>query len=188
MDILTDELKNGNVGALEQVYRMHAPQIFSLVEKLVKNHQDVEEVVQDVFCELWQKRESIGVAADYKGLLFTIARRRAIDRFRKQVNERFLEIFDTEIADGHDIEDSVHYSEVHCFMEQHIEQLPPKRKLIFTLRKDQGLTNKQIAEKLGISTTMVERQMKLAYKTLRAHFQYYSEPLCIALIIVSQIF
>jgi len=167
--LLIKQFKNGSHAAYKVLYQKYAPKLFAFSRKYIYNADDASEIVQEVFLRIWEKRENIDESQSFSAYVIQAAKHRIFNGFRKKVNEQayidFLAFGDNSHANF--TERQVDYMEVKQKAEEAINALPEKRQEIFRLSREDGLKNKEIAERLGISIKTVENQMGEALKTLR---------------------
>lgn len=149
----------------------------------VLSEADAENIVQDVFLHLYERRNMFGLTANITAYLFTSIKNKCLDYLRKKVLEReaissmqdefdlalkmrydSLEIFNTEFPDGSAIEKRLNLA---------LQTLPECCRKIFIMNKYDGKTQRQIAEELHISVNTIESQMAIAYKKLRKELKDY---------------
>ena len=159
-------VREGDERAFETLFRAFAPGLVAFVARYVDSRSVAEELVQDLFLRLWQKRAELTVDQAVTGYLYAAARNRAINhlehervagRFANAVVGRIDEASasgETELLGMLDLQDAV-------------ERLPARCRLIFTLSRQHDMTYAQIAQSLGISVKTVEAQMGRALKALR---------------------
>ena len=123
---------------------------------------DVDDLVQDTFARVLRAREA-GPIRSTRALLFATARNLALDAVRRQRVVHFEPITDdtdsSVLADATDVIATVSKQQELELLTKAIQSLPERCRQIFTLRTAYGLTQKQIAEKLGVSESTVEKQM-----------------------------
>ena len=156
---ITAKLKQGDLHALQEIYSRHWKNIFVIAYSFLKVKEDAEDAVQDIFLQFWQKRAHLADDSDYKPYLFQIARNSLANLSRSWVKK---EVYGLEHISNKTTEEAIEFNELSRFAQEAINKLPPKRKLVFDLRRNGGLSNRQIAKEMGISVTMVEKQLKLA--------------------------
>lgn len=154
----------------EKLYKQFAGRLYHFALGFLKSKEEAEEAVHDIFIKFWKKKKDIRDREVFKTYLFVLAKNHLLNLIRDKAKMKY-ETFDNEKyrANGYSAERLFIYNEELQSLEQLIECFPPKRKQVYELKKDQGLTNRQIADKLNISTTMVEKHWKLAVGTLKSH-------------------
>lgn len=134
---------------------------------------DVDDVVQDTFARVLRARE-VGPIRSTRALLFTTARNLALDAVRRQQVVRFEPITDSTdssvLADGADVVATVSKQQELELLTKAIQSLPARCREILTLRTAYGLTQKEIARKLGVSESTVEKQTALGIRLCAEFF------------------
>ncbi|MDH6304666.1 MULTISPECIES: RNA polymerase sigma-70 factor [unclassified Parabacteroides] len=126
---------------------------------------DAEDVVQQTFADIWDKRTTIGQINNLKAYLYRSVRNRSLSLSVKQQDHQIIDTLP-------DVEDTSLDEQIHCAerdarLWNEIDRLPPERKKIFLLSKRDGLKYKEIAEELNISVKTVENQIGKALKSLK---------------------
>jgi RNA polymerase sigma-70 factor (ECF subfamily) len=167
--LLIRQFKNGDHHSFKVLYQKYAPKLYGFSRKYLSSDEDAEEIVQEIFLRIWEKKENIDENQSFSSYIFQAAKHRIFNGFRKKVNEQayldFVIYADNASSNFTDME--VEYQEIKSKAEAVISAMPPKRQEIFRLSREQGLKNKEIAEKLQISIKTVENQMGQALKFLR---------------------
>lgn len=183
--LLVRQFKQGNHHAFKLLYEKYAPKLFGFSRKYLNSHEDAEEIVQEVFLKIWEKRNNIDDSQSFSAYVIQAAKHRIFNGFRKKVNEQayldFILFADNSSFNFTDLE--VEYREVKQKVEEAISSMPAKRQEIFRLSREAGLKNKEIAEKLQISIKTVENQMGQALKYLREQLSDYHEMMCLFLLL-----
>lgn len=182
---LVRQLKKGNQASFRALYSTYAPKLFAFSKKYLHSHHDAEEIVQEVFLRIWEKRDNVDENQSFSSYVFQAAKHRIFNGFRKKVNEQaYLDfLMNSGSFPGNFTELDVEYHEVKQKTEKAISAMPPKRQEIFRLSRETGLKNKEIAEKLMISIKTVENQMGQALKFLKEELQEYQMLIFLFLII-----
>jgi RNA polymerase sigma-70 factor (family 1) len=145
--------------------------LYHFVWKLTQNETDTKDIMQTCYVRLWQKIATVDDTREVLPLLFTYARNLVIDHLRKKARQRLLmhqlEQDTTPSQAIPQAEQLIHYKERLHQLQSTIDQLPAKRKKIFTLVKQEGLSHQKVADQLGISPATVEKQVGLSLKFLR---------------------
>lgn len=140
---------------------------------------DVDDIVQESLVRVTQARET-SVIRSARALLFTTARNLALDAVRRQRVVCFepltAELDSSVLAEGADVVASVSKQQELELLTQAIQTLPDRVRQIFTLRTAYGLTQRQIAQKLGVSESTVEKQMAAGIRACAAFFARTHRP------------
>lgn len=165
---LVKELKDGFTSAYDELFNTYGNRVYKFAFSILKSREDSEEIVQDTFFKIWEKRRTIDHEQSFKSFLFTIAYNNIMTKFREKAKEKkYREYFITNASDHYDQEGSILFDDIQNQVQKIIDRLPPRRKQIFILRKENNLTYKEIAGKLGISSKTVENNINLAIKYIK---------------------
>lgn len=167
---LIPSVRKGDHYAFNQLFHKYGPSLFSFVVSVLKDESDAEEVVQDVFLKIWEKRRELDSSLSFKSYLFTIALNTTKNRYRKKLQaEKYKQDLALELNfDQASDFDAIEYRNLLDYVDKIIEKLPPSRREIFILSKKDGLKNPEIAKLLNISEQTVKNQLVSAMKFLRS--------------------
>jgi len=176
--LIVSELKEGSKDAFHQLFSMYAPKIHSFAFSYLKNKDDAEELLQEIFLKLWEIRSTLDCDKNIKSLLFKICINLVYDFIkRRNIENAYLTFVgqnDQSKADS--TWQEVIYQDMLLNLNKLVETLPDQRKLIFRLSKEEGLTNDEIAVRLKLSKRTVENQLYRAISFLREKIGYSSLP------------
>jgi len=172
---LTDEktlvkaLKNGDKVAFEKIFHIYHKQLYFFCYSFLHQKEDAENITQDVFVKLWTKRASLDCEKSFSGFLFTMTKNLALNYIRKTIHQQIFvnQLLNNGLEDYCQTDKQVSLNEVKRTLNNLISQLPPKRKKIFLLSREEGLLHKEISERLGVSVHTVESQVSKALKFIR---------------------
>ncbi|WP_339608446.1 RNA polymerase sigma-70 factor [uncultured Roseivirga sp.] len=169
MDKLATELKKGSIKALAQFFDENYIKVYNFCFSFLRSKEEAEEVTQDVFIKIWKSREQINVELSLNGLLFKVAKNLTLNRIRdiKKFSDMY-EISST-MQTGNTTMEEVLYREMELTLKKGIDDLPDRRKMIFELSRFEGLSNKEIGERMNISVNTVEGQIRKAIKQLHSY-------------------
>ena len=172
------QLISGNEKAYELIFHQTKGKLKGFLKKALPKDEDVESIMQDVYLKLWATRKFIHPDKNFETYLFAITRNLVIDVMRKRLNkQKYLEDLCRQLNEGQknslDTKTIVEYSELEKKIIELIDRLPEKRREIFKLNRLEGLTYKEIAEKLNISENTVDSQMRKALAFFHLEIEHY---------------
>lgn len=163
------QLKAGNEKAFEQLYNLYSLRLYRFLLKLIKDEEIAQDLLQDVFIKIWEKREMLDPAKSFRPYLFRIAENNVIDFFRKAACDKKLEMklaaACTEMYSH--IEEAIYSKENSVILDQAVKQLPPQCQLVFTLCKLEGKSYKEVSQILGISVATISNHLQKASQSIR---------------------
>lgn len=167
--LLAQQLLNGNVKAFEQLFDTYRNDLYKFSLSMVCSKPYAEEIVQEVFLNLWLKRDITNPELSLKSYLFTMTRNKTISFLKKAANNKKLreEIFYRSQKSINPTERFIREEELKIVKEKALDLLPPRRRLIFEMSRNDGKSYEEIARELGISINTVKNQMSMALETLR---------------------
>ena len=164
--MLISDLKQGNEILFEKVYKLWHLKVYAYFIHKTKSEYMAEELVQLTFIKLWNFKNTLNEDISFEAQLFTIARTSMLDFLKKQatrqrVTDRVIPLIETR-------SEPLWEFDLKSRILKSINSLPPIRKQVFLLNRNEGFSNKQIAERLAISTRTVEKHMSLALRQLKS--------------------
>ncbi len=165
---LLKKIKDGDPEAFRELYDKFSKELLNFSYYYVKNIQAAEDIVQDVFINIWKKSKNLDPDLSIKSYLFKAVQNHSLNylRHEKTINEKIDSILDFEETSLSENAIDEEF-DVKTFVENAINQLPEKCREIFNLGYTDGLTNPEIAQKLDISINTVKTQKSRAYKFLK---------------------
>jgi len=169
---LVKDLKKGDVLAFEKLFSSYSKKLLYFAKGYLESEEDAKSMVQDVFLKVWENRSNLKLDQSFNSYLFTIAFNFIRMYYRKKYREdRKIKEYQYTASDVYEIDGEIEFDELAEIIDNAIEQLPEKRRLIFRMSREEGLSNDQIANKLSISKKTVENQITHALKFLRNKIQ-----------------
>lgn len=176
--ILSDELlvkllRVGEQEAFEEIYRRYWQKLLRSAQFKIRSKETIEEILQDLFISLWEKRERV-VIENLEAYLNTSLKYLIINQIKKQIlQEKFVEysLKKNELTD--DVDESVAFNELSVAIEKAIGQLPEKTQQIFRLNRLEYKSVKEIAVLLETPERTVEYHITQALRTLRIHLREF---------------
>lgn len=167
----------------EEFYITWYSRVKHFARDYVLSESDAENITQDVFLDLYQKRELLDHHINRVAYLFTSVKNRCIDHLRRRLLEqevasRMQEEFDLsyrmkfDSLEAFNVED-LSENKIKDILEKALDALPARCRDIFVMSKLEGKKQKEIAEELHVSVKTIENQMTIAYKKLREELKNY---------------
>lgn len=167
-------LKQGDAAAFTVIYERYWKQLLITASKRLGDEDEAEEIVQEIFLNLWRRRETLNLTAGFAGYLAVAVKFEILDALRKRAHvfkysqeivHRFTEADESMLR-------HLDMAELQQKLQLTIKSLPEKCRLVFKLKFEQGYSQKQIANELNIAEKTVEAHLSRARKTLRDKFGY----------------
>lgn len=169
--VLLQNLKAGDEKSFRRVYLKYHKQLYSVALKYLRSKSLAEDAVHDIFIKLWNNRTKLEKSGSLRGFLFTAVKNHVLNIIsgQKRKLKKDIEFIYQKRLSSKEIENVIVLSKYRKFYGSAIDQLPDKRREIFELRMKEGLTNREIANYLGISIHTVKSQYYKASKFIRAY-------------------
>ncbi len=164
-------MQQGDDGAFTELYRHYSPQLYLNILAMVRDPLLAEEMVQELFTRIWQKRSYAGMGENFSGYIVRVGQHLVHDFFRKLKSERDqLELFRLSAELNYEgLEDAVERKESMDMLEKAVRQLPPQQKKAYELVRIHGHSYKEAAEIMGISVFTVKEYLVAAKKSIQKH-------------------
>lgn len=176
-------LKAGNKQAFDEIYKEFSPRLYNFILSIVGSSSDSQDILQNVFIKVWEKRAELIVDKNFEAYIYTIARHFVYNHLRTKLYTHLVSTDGVDLADNCSIEQSIFKKDVTLYFKDIINKLPEKRREIFIMNKFQDLSYKEIAEKLSISENTVDTQLRRAMAFLKSKISSSHLSLFIALFI-----
>lgn len=165
-------VKQGNRTAFDQVYHLYASPVFAMVYKHIRNRADAEDIMQEVFMDLWDKRADINIQTSLFNYLYSVARNRTFRYIKSNAAlPQSLELFQQLLDDQAVFQET--YSRntirhIESSVSSEIAALPEQMKKVYKLSQESGMSIAEIAESLLISPNTVKNHLSKVRKRLHA--------------------
>jgi len=170
---LIKQIAEDDEAAFRTIFDHYKAPFYSAAFKMTRSGSLAEEIVQEVFVKIWVKRKIIATAKRPADYIFTILHNCIYAQFRKLALEDKLKT--TLAQDSEESEDSIQLllleKENKAILENIIDQMPPRQRLIYKLAKQEGWSREEIAKGLNISPNTVRNHLAAAIEFLRNYFR-----------------
>jgi RNA polymerase sigma-70 factor (ECF subfamily) len=166
---LLAELKKGNTRAFAALYDAYWERLYYTCYRRIELQEETEDILQELFADIWNNREKLQIRTSLSVYIFT-ALKYKIFRFidAKVVRQKHMQrLGNEEPAAEETIERDLSFDELYSLLEERIEHLPVRCRLVFRMSREQELTVEEIAKQLNISPSTVHNQITKAKKILK---------------------
>lgn len=171
---LYDDLRRGKEYAFAAVFDRYNRLLYTIAYRFLKSEEEAEDAVQHLFMKFWEQRETFSFESGIRSLLFTILKNYILNelRHRSLVFEKLYEISQQmDEEGGEDFLIRFEQSELKKSLRVAIDKLPPQKQKICLLKIEYGLSNQEIADKMGITVPTVKSHYTQAIKALRSEIE-----------------
>ncbi len=167
---------DGDEIAFKYFFDTYYDDLCNFVNSYLRDKPLSEDIVQGIFIYLWDNRSSLPRNCSVKSYLYTASKNRSLNQIRDTKNRNdVLEKLYTclQVISEENTEQSLELKELKEIITKAVDELPQQCKTIYQLSRNEGLTNKEIAEKLGLSIKTVENQITIAIRKIKDFLQPY---------------
>lgn len=174
---LVIELINGSETAFCELYCQYKNRLVYFAQKFIKSKELAEDIFQDAFSAIWHNRQFIDPEGNFSSYLYTIMRNRVYNQLTSMEREKqFRDLtLSKAIDEDNETEKSVHYNELEKLLEKAYQTLTPQQYKVFQLSRNKMLSNKEIADELGISINTVQQHISTSLKSIRNFLSHYPD-------------
>ena len=183
---LLRQVAAGDELAFQSLFNAWRDKLYFYIFRITNSQENAEDVVQEVFFKLWVRRSALTEVDNFNAYLYRMAHNHAISGIRRMAQETVIlsELRRDSIATGLPADEALLRKQVEERLKEIADALPKQQKLVYTLSREQGLKQEDIAGQLDISVSTVQNHMTQALRTIRQELgRYYPEALiCIILV------
>ncbi|TPG40780.1 RNA polymerase sigma-70 factor [Flavobacterium pectinovorum] len=169
---LVELLRQGKDKAFDELYFRYRDLLVRFVYVRMKSIPVSEEIVQEVFTTIWERRKTLVIQKKFSAYIYTSVRYVTLDYIKSHtITDQYIkEVIDRnseEFSSTNATEDSIYYEELQEAVDKAASLLPKKSKEVFILSRIKHYTNKEIAEELNVSHETVKYHIAYALKFMR---------------------
>ncbi|OJV18076.1 MAG: hypothetical protein BGO21_14795 [Dyadobacter sp. 50-39] len=166
---LLKELALGDSKAFDEVYQHYHGEISRYIFKFVKSAEHTEDLCQEIFLKVWEKRETLPNLQSFRAYLFTVSKNRVLDFLRHAATERSAreEIIRASLQHASHVEEALQSEEYQHYLQKVLRELSPRDQEVFRLCREMEHTYDEAAEVLGISRNAIKKHMVKAVKFIK---------------------
>ncbi|MDR2284212.1 MAG: RNA polymerase sigma-70 factor [Sphingobacterium sp.] len=164
-------LKAGDHAAFEVLYNLYAKPLYWKLKRMVKDTEEADELLQNLFVKVWERREQINIQQSFEAYLYRVAQHMAVDYFRRLERQSRLqdEVSKSSTEVDGDTEAQLIAKETQQLLDEAIAKLPEQRRRAFILCKIEGKTYLEAAEIMQISPNTVHNHLVKAVQSVKNH-------------------
>ena len=158
-------------GAFTSLYRRHWESLYVSTVRVIRSKEDAEDIIQEVFTSLWNRRQSLDITGSLAAYLQTSVKYKAISYIERNITRRhYLQALSKTAEMPLDVSPEVllRVKEVQQLLQTVIANMPPKMRQVYQLSRQEQLSHKEIASRLGISEETVKKHIQNALQLLRS--------------------
>lgn len=170
------EFCDGSQAAFEVIYREFSERVLRLARQIVQSEALAQDVVQEFFCEVWERREKFRHASSFENYIYIMARNMAIDARNAYITEQMKRAAHSarkREESQNNVDAHINISDYRRVVSEALTTISPQRKMIYEMSREQGLSRPEIAQKLDLAKQTVDNEMTLALKTIRHHLRHH---------------
>jgi len=174
-EVLLNRLRNNDENALTELYNRYWNPVYLYTYNVLRDKEVCKDIVQDLFMDLWKRREKLHITSTFKSYLFSSARYQIFAQIRKKEKSLGSHLFENLDQRLHynSPESEYLYQELVQRISTTVESLPQKCREVYTLSREEQLSHAEISQFLDISTKTVENHITKALKVLRSSVGTY---------------
>ena len=170
--ICIKNLKKGDVLSFDDIFEKYNKKVYCFAYSYLKNREEAQDVVQEVFLNLWRHREQINEYYVFSKYLYKITFNSTCKRFRKLASDRkqMEEVVRASTLEDNSTNLEIEYNNLLETTNEFINKMPARQKKIFLLKVNDQLSSEQIAEQLNLSKKTVENYLSVIKTSLKKSF------------------
>lgn len=172
-NLTLNALKEGQKDAFEMFFRYHYNHLCNYANSFVKDRDESEEIVQNAFATLWDKRQDLDIKGSVRAYLFSMVHNQSLNYLKHQkVKLKHQESIIRHTEESHE-DSGTESNELEQRIFEALQELPEKCRMVFKMSRFEELKYTEIANKMNISVKTVENQMGKALKIMREELRDY---------------
>ena len=170
---LIRRLRKSDQHAFEFVYNKFKEKLYYFTRRYLHSTVETEEIIQKVFISLWENRDNLKEEYSLSGLLYKTTINQIYNYFKHEaVRQKYLDhLLTRESPQADDLQQRILHNDLQVILDRLVEEMPEKQQFIFRLSRLEGLSNIEIAKRLGLSVRSVENHIYRALKHIKVRLR-----------------
>ena len=175
--LLFENITKGNLKAFEELFRKYYSLLCNYAFKYLRDMDKCEEIIQDLFYTVWDKRGEIKIQTSVKSYLYRSVYNNSINYLKhRSIEYRYRQhVMESDNNTSPEVTNEIFADELSEIIENTLNELPERSRTIFNLNRFEGLKYHEIAEKLSLSVKTIEANMSKALKLFRKNLREFME-------------
>lgn len=163
-------LKQDDKTAVDDLFAFYYPRLYQFSKSILKMESEIEDVLQEVFLKIWLNRHKIQHTETFNAYIYTITKHEVLNLIRSKLKDNNFreQLYLFAVAEEYQFQNKLEFEEIKSGIDRIVSNLPEKRQQIFILSRTNGLSNKEIAQQLGISEKTVEDHITHAIRKIKS--------------------
>lgn len=178
---IIQELSKGSEKAFTQLYHKYSPVLYSTILRYVKDEDQADDLLQNVFIKIWEKRADLAQVKSIENWLFILTRNLVLNHLSKLAHDKrlFLTIAANSPVGSFHTQEKIEEREYASVLSEAIGHLPDQQKMVYQLATDEQLSYQEIADRLSLSRLTVKKHLELARKSVRGYLNQRFHPMVV---------
>ncbi|ADY53710.1 RNA polymerase, sigma-24 subunit, ECF subfamily [Pseudopedobacter saltans DSM 12145] len=168
---IIESLKNGDDHALTLLFKKYWTSLFVVAHNVFKDKEACEDILQEVFLTIWEKRNELQIKTSLKAYLYACVKYEVYRQLKKSYSKQRIDDDLINSLEESATANNIEYKQLVETVSFAVDNLPPKCREVYQLSRQESLTHKAIASKMNISTKTVENHITKALKHLKLNIQ-----------------
>ncbi len=163
-------LKNEDKSAVDDLFAYYYPRLYHFSKSILKIENGIDDILQEVFVKIWLNRQKIVNHETFNAYIYTITKNEVLNLIRSNLRDHTFkdQLFQHAVAEEYQNSLPLEYEEIKAGIDKIVANLPEKRQRVFVLSRNEGLSNKEIAQQLNISEKTVEDHITHAIRQIKS--------------------
>jgi RNA polymerase sigma-70 factor (family 1) len=172
-EILLKALQKGEEQAFQALYQKYWQKLYYIAYQRIQSQKETEDILQDLFLDIWNKRKSLNIQKSFAGYIMTALKYKVLRWIDMKMMQDKYQANQTNTLIDNQLEQTLSFDELYALIEEGMDKLPEKCRIVFKMSREEQFSVKEIAEKIGISPHTAQNHINKALQLMRLHLKDY---------------